>query len=63
MAEDDFRFQDIQTGSTWDLQGRAITSQLEGTALEFVPSFISEWYGWSGYHPETILFAASGEEQ
>ena len=47
---------DRETGSLWDSQGRALEGQLAGSALQFVPSFISEWYGWSGYHPETALY-------
>lgn len=50
------QLRDKQTQSVWDRQGRAISGLLAGTSLEFVPSFISEWYGWSGYHPETALF-------
>ena len=55
---DEFAFQDEQTGSTWDREGTASAGPLEGMALDFIPSFISEWYGWSGYHPETELFEA-----
>jgi hypothetical protein len=48
---------DLETGSTWDLRGRATSGPLAGKTLDFVPSFISEWYGWSAYHPESALFA------
>ncbi len=47
---------DRETQSLWDRQGRATSGTLAGTSLEFVPSFISEWYGWSGYNPETALY-------
>ncbi len=50
--------QDRATGSRWDHQGRAVAGPLTSAALEFVPSFLSEWYGWSAYHPETLLFRA-----
>ncbi len=55
---DGFSVTDRQTGSTWDAQGRATAGELNGRTLEFVPSFISEWYGWSAYHPDTTLYAA-----
>ena len=55
---DEFTFQDEQTGSTWDREGTASAGPLEGMTLDFIPSFISEWYGWSGYHPGTKLFEA-----
>ena len=54
-----FELRDRETGSLWDHQGRAVSGPLTGESLEFLPSFISEWYGWSGYHPETSLFEAS----
>ena len=52
----ELELRDKETQSIWDLQGRASSGPLIGTSLEFVPSFISEWYGWSAYHPETALF-------
>ena len=55
---EEFTFKDEQTASTWNRQGMATTGPLQGVSLQFIPSFISEWYGWSGYHPETELFDA-----
>ena len=57
-ASDGLELRDRQTDSLWDSQARAVSGPLAGTTLEFVPSFISEWYGWSGYHPDTLLFEA-----
>ncbi len=51
-----FRLRDTETGSTWDSGGNAIEGPLAGSSLRFVPSFITEWYGWSGYHPETQIY-------
>ena len=47
---------DRATNSTWEIQGLAIEGSLKGAKLDFVSSFISEWYGWSGYHPETDIY-------
>ena len=47
---------DRATNSTWEIQGLAIDGSLKGAKLDFVSSFISEWYGWSGYHPETDIY-------
>ncbi len=47
---------DEQTSSSWTNTGRAITGTHTGEELEFNPSFISMWYGWSAYHPETALY-------
>ncbi len=53
------RVRDEQTGSLWDINGKAISGPLTGAALTFVPSLISEWYGWSAYHPETTIYEGS----
>lgn len=53
-----FQLRDRQTDSLWDLTGHAVAGPLAGASLSFVPSFISEWYGWSGYHPQTTLYQA-----
>ena len=49
---------DDATGSLWSkLDGRAVSGDMKGTSLEFATSFISAWYGWSAYHPQTALYA------
>ena len=45
-----------ESGSTWDLNGLAVSGPLAGTQLEFVTSFVTEWYGWAAYHPETTIY-------
>ena len=50
------RLVDEETGSTWDVVGRAVGGPLEGESLTYVPSFISAWYGWVDYHPDTGLY-------
>ena len=52
---------DEETGTLWDIDGKAVSGPLSGAAVTFVPSLISEWYGWSGYHPSTELYR--GPEQ
>jgi len=52
-----FRIQDIATGTRSNLEGISISGPLSAERLRFLPSIISEWYGWSAYHPETQLFA------
>ena len=55
-ARDDGFF-DIENGSEWTLQGRAIAGPLEGSMLELVSdAFISFWFAWSTFHPNTALF-------
>ena len=51
-----YEVRDHESDSLWDVHGRAVEGVYEGARLDFVPSFISEWYGWSVYHPETQLY-------
>lgn len=55
-ANEGLELRDRATNSTWEIQGLAIEGSLKGAKLDFVSSFISEWYGWSGYHPETGIY-------
>ncbi len=56
-SEHGYEIRDRETGSLWDVHGRALDGAYAETRLEFAPSFISEWYGWSAYHPETQLYS------
>ncbi len=58
VGKDGYEVRDRQTDSLWDVHGRTVEGAYGEARLEFVPSFISEWYGWSAYHPETQLYRA-----
>jgi hypothetical protein len=53
-----FRARDDITNTTWNITGVGVAGEADGGALEFVVSYVSEWYGWSAYHPATTLFTA-----
>lgn len=57
-SDDGYEIRDRETGSLWDIHGRKKAGSGEEVRLEFVPSFITEWYGWSAYHPESQLYLA-----
>ena len=46
-------FVDQETGSTWDLFGRAVDGPLEGSRLETVVHGTHFWFAWSSFQPET----------
>ncbi len=48
-------FVDTNTGSTWDLSGRATAGPLKGNRLEALPSFASYWFSWASVWPETRI--------
>ncbi len=52
----DFRVRDSLTGTVWDFTGRGVEGPMQGETLDFVPSYISEWYGWAAFHPSTEVY-------
>lgn len=44
------------TGNIWLTNGLAESGPLAGTQLSYATSFVSEWYGWAAYHPETSIY-------
>jgi hypothetical protein len=49
---------DVGTGSRWTSGGLAFEGELRGVQLVFVTSFLSEWYGWAAFHPDTSIHGA-----
>jgi hypothetical protein len=47
---------DEQTGSTWDIFGRAMGGPLEGRSLNMVISIESFWFDWAAFHPDTRIY-------
>lgn len=48
-------FVDAQTGSTWDILGRAVAGPLAGQSLRPVPHLDTFWFAWAAFHPDTRL--------
>ena len=44
---------DVETGSTWDVLGRAVSGPATGTRLTAVPAVSTFWFGWAGFHEDT----------
>ncbi len=47
---------DDQTGSTWDVFGRAIHGPLAGQALDRIASVDGFWFAWAAFYPKTVIF-------
>lgn len=56
----DFRAEDgvirDSSGSAWSITGEAVAGPYSGTRLQFVSSFVTEWYGWAAYYPDTEIY-------
>lgn len=50
-------FRDRETGSTWDLRGRAVTGPLAGRQLRPVPHGNHFWFAWVVFRPDTELWS------
>ena len=52
-------FQDAETGSTWDVFGRATSGPLQGKTLEPIVSGNHFWFAWAAFKPETRVWDGS----
>lgn len=53
-------FFDRETGTRWNIEGRAEAGPLLGKELPRIDSHMSQWYGWVSYFPETTIYGRSG---
>ena len=49
-------FVDAETGSTWDLNGTALTGPLAGAQLDPVVHGNEFWFAWSAFNPEAAVY-------
>ncbi len=57
----DGSFVDDQTGSTWRLDGRAISGPMEGEQLQTrAKPFVAFWFAWAFFQPDTEIWSAPG---
>ena len=47
---------DDQTGSRWDVFGKAISGELTGSQLEPVVSVNHFWFSWAAFKPDTRIY-------
>jgi hypothetical protein len=53
-------FRDLQTGSTWSIEGAALSGSLEGARLEPIRSFAVRWHAWIYQRRHSRLFRHAG---
>jgi RNA polymerase sigma factor (sigma-70 family) len=49
-------FIDQETGSRWDITGRAVEGELEGWTLTWLDGVQVKWFAWAAEYPETSIF-------
>lgn len=47
---------DNETGSEWDIFGRAVSGELAGAQLEPVESHTHFWFAWAAFRPDTVVY-------
>ena len=53
-------FRDVETGSTWRLDGLATAGPLAGRSLTAFPdAFVAFWFAWSTFHPGTRVWGGA----
>ena len=52
-------FVDLETGSVWDIFGRAVSGELAGSELRPVVASEHFWFAWWAFHPETAIVVES----
>ncbi len=58
VRADDGTFRDRQTGSVWNLFGRALSGPLVGERLTPAAHLDTFWFAWAAFQPETRLITA-----
>jgi len=48
-------WRDKETGSSWDIAGRAVAGELKGWTLPWIDSTQVKWFAWSAEYPETAI--------
>ncbi len=54
----DAPFMDNETGSRWDIAGRAIEGDLQGWTLAWLDGTQVKWFAWAAEYPETSIYRA-----
>ena len=50
-------FEDVETGTRWNLLGHAVAGPLEGAQLERVVSGEHFWFSWAAFKPATEVWS------
>jgi len=59
-GDEDAPITDLETGSTWDITGRATDGPLAGTILEPISHGDHFWFAWAAFVPQTSIWTTDG---
>ncbi|MCI0331717.1 MAG: DUF3179 domain-containing protein [Planctomycetes bacterium] len=52
-------FVDAETGSRWDIAGRAVEGKLKDWTLKWLDGTQVKWFAWAAEYPETFIYEGS----
>ena len=52
---DDVTFRDVETGSTWNILGRALSGPMAGAKLDLVTHRNEFWFAWAAFFPDAAV--------
>lgn len=61
LNNDLFHFTDTETGSTWNLFGKAVSGELMGSQLEPATAYIAYWFAWAAFYPQSEIIEISSQ--
>jgi hypothetical protein len=56
-------FVDKETGSRWDIAGRAVEGELKGWTLTWLDGTQVKWFAWSAEYPATSVYAKASRDE
>src|SRR5262249_53507303 len=59
----DAPFVDQETGSRWDIAGRAVEGELKGWTLEWLDGVQVKWYAWAAAYPKTDIHGVKDDRK
>jgi hypothetical protein len=59
----DAPFVDKETGSRWDIAGRAVEGELKGWTLTWLDGVQVKWFAWAAEYPDTDIHGPKPEEK
>ncbi len=59
-GDEDAPITDAETGSTWDITGRAVDGPLAGMTLEPIVHGDHFWFAWAAFVPHTTIWTTDG---
>ncbi len=52
-------FRDVETGTTWNILGKAVSGELEGEELELITHRNEFWFAWQAFFPNSEVWEST----